>query len=100
MEIDPILRKEFGRSLFHAAVQVGGVDGYDGDDKDKDNDYGNKDDSGSEKEEYEEKEDEYGSNVPSVNTADDDAFEVVGDSYDFDVSGYLGYDGCSDGEEY
>lgn len=113
MEIDPILRKEFGRNLFHAAIQAGGVGEFDGDDKDKDNEFGNKEDGESDKEESVGKGD-YGENyaeeshkeheeddiVAPMPPSEDDAFEVVGDLYDFDVSGYAGYDHCSDGEEY
>jgi hypothetical protein len=113
MEIDPILRKEFGRNLFHAAVQAGGVDDFDGDDKYKDNEFGNKEDGESDKEEsagkgyddenYAEQSDKVAEEdgiVAPMPPTEDDAFEVVGDLYDFDVSGYAGCDHCSDGEEY
>lgn len=114
MEIDPILRKEFGRNLFHAAVEAGAVDDYDRDDEDKDDDYDNREEGNSDKEEIEDKDDHDGQCseqsgngyeadgfvAPILCPTEDDAFEVVGDIYDFDVSGYAGYDGCSDGEEY
>lgn len=117
MEIDPILRKEFGRNLAYAAIQAGGVrveDNYEygkEDDYGEKSDYGDKDDYG-EKNDYGENydyrdKDDYGDDyldeeagkenddgvyAPPMDSTNDDAFEVVGDLYDFNVSGYAGYD--------
>lgn len=84
LEIDPILRKEFGRSAAQAAIQAeDACEGGDGDDYSDDNDFYKNDEKSdrdkSDKEDEPKDDDAYA----PMGQADDDAFEVVGDLDDY-----------------